>query len=159
MVERGRRAVEDREDPLTEVDHLWIPPEFKRRMKSLGMTVRWIRYTEDYIRQDRRLQSRFQQGWEFVKPDEIPEWKNPPVQEFGKNPSLIVVGDLALAICPKKNTDKIQKASEQRAADLKQAVKNNFREAANKPLNKYTPVFDEGREQVTTGGRATKFGD
>lgn len=159
MVERGTRRVEDRDDPLEEPDHLWIPPEFKKRMKSNGMSVRWLRYTEDYVRSDRRLQSRFQQGWEFVKPEDIPEWKNPPTIEFGKNPSLIVVGDLALAVCPKKITDRLQAISEKKAADLKQAVKNNFREAANKPLNKYTPVYDEGNERVTTGGRQPKFGD
>lgn len=153
---RGERDVENRFDSLEEPDHLWIPPEFKKRMRSAGMTVRWLRYTEDYVRTDRRLQSRFQQGWEFVKPDDIPEWKNPPTTDHGKFTSLIVVGDLALAICPKKTTDRLQAISEKKAADLKQAVKNNFR-STDQRLNKYTPTEDNSRETVATG-RSTNFG-
>lgn len=158
MAERGMRNVESREDPLDEPDHLWIPPAFLKRQKSLGNTVRWLRFTEDYVRMDRRLQMRFQQGWEFVKPDDIPEWKNPPIADFGKFASLIAIGDVALAICPKRITDQLVRMAEKKAADLKAGVKNNFRSSDSK-LNKYTPVSDDSAERTTTGGRATKFGD
>lgn len=160
MSERKTRAEMMRVAVGEEPDPLWVPPLFKKRQEQAGNTVRWIRWTEDISteRIDRRLNLRFQAGWEFVKPGDIPEWELAPTMEHGKFGSMIVVGDVALAICPKEIAEAGQRRSEKKAKDMADAVRQNLR-TSNPQMDRYTPLRDDSKQHVSTGGRPTHFGE
>ena len=147
---RQERAT--RESDWLEVDALWIPPEFKARMEANGFSVRWLRYTEGTDKVDRRLAQRFHRGWQFVKPDQCPEWKEPPTIDFGRFQSLISVGDLALAMCPKSKTEEDNDLAEDRASRMWDAVKSNLQSLNDAKM----PIYDNTK--ISTG-RQTRFAD
>lgn len=155
MSERLSREDTMRDAAWDEPDPLWIPPPFIKRMREHGNVVRWIRFTEGEDRVDRRLAQRFHQGWRFVKPDECPEWEYPPTIEHEKFAHMIAVGDVALCICPKVNSDRAKSIAEKRASDMTEAVRNNLMGQQNKAM----PLQDSSRSFTTTGGKQPRFGD
>tara|TARA_R110000868_G_scaffold109022_2_gene297038 strand:- start:162 stop:611 length:450 start_codon:yes stop_codon:yes gene_type:complete len=134
-----------------QTDDLKLPNAYLTRLKSQGLVYRWLRYTEGTDKQDRRLVSRFNEGWRLVKAEELPEWESPPTGT-GKYAENIILGDLVLAVCPEEKAKDRQERNEARAEEMATAFRKNLMRTSDA---KY-PISDESKIS-STGGRRVNF--
>ena len=78
---------------------LQIPEEVANRFKEKGLVLRWIRVSLKGQYDDQNVQEKQYEGWEFVRPEDVPElsagFQNQTIGSLGK---LVIRGDVALAL-------------------------------------------------------------
>jgi hypothetical protein len=135
-------------------DLFWVPEKWLNRIRLQGLIHRWLRVTEEGGRIDRRLSLRLQEGWKLVKPEECPEWEQPPTGNYGGNYNgIIAVGDAALAVCSREKAFMRKAATERRAVAMESAVREGLKELNTRKM----PVFDESKSSTSIGGRKVEF--
>lgn len=118
-----------------------------------GYSYRWIRFKVVNDDDVQNVSTRMQEGWEFVRPDELGSARDRyETVEHGRYAHLVIKGDVALAKCP---TGKV--AARRRYFQAKSDEQTN---AVDQQLGKLNsakmPLFNESKTEVT-GGRRPKF--
>ena len=66
---RKQRGVYQRQNWLK------IPEEVENRFREKGLVLRWIRVSLKGQYDDQNVQTKQYEGWDFVKPEDVPEMK------------------------------------------------------------------------------------
>ena len=102
---------------------------------------------------DQNVQQRQYEGWEFVRPEDVPEisagFQN---QEYGNLGQLVVRGDVALAANTIENSENYKKHVESFTQQQTEAINRQLM-SKNDPR---MPISNNSRSKVTTG-RPTHF--
>ena len=130
-----------------------IPEEVKSRFTNSDMTLGWLlidtRGNEDY----KNISKKLQQGWEFVKPEEVPEMgASSVVRKEGRYAGVVCRGDIALGKIPtgKLNAKKAYYLNKSR--EMMQAVDAQLMSSNNSSM----PISNTSKSTVT-GGKVPKF--
>lgn len=111
-----------------------------------GITYRWIRYMMRGEDDRKSIMARLAEGWEFVKPEELPaQWRYLPTAEGGKADGVVAVGDLALMKIPTPKAVARQRFYEKKHNDQLNAIKAQMNPDARS--RKYMPMYDESRTE------------
>lgn len=156
------REASEREDyartaEWADPNHLYVPKAVQKRLKEMGQEYKWLRI---HIRGSETenapsLTMREREGWRFLQPDEVPEWKNPPTVPHVKYKSLISVGDVALAVIPTERAEARRRYYQKQNRDMLNSVKG----AMMKHSTSKMPMIDESSGMVTKGAKPTSFAD
>ena len=131
----------------------YIPEVVKERFNNAGMSLGWLRIdsrgNEDY----QNISKKLQQGWEFVKPEEVSEMgSSSVVRKEGRYAGVVCRGDVALGKIPTgkleaKKTHYLNKSRQMMDAVDSQLMRGN---------NATMPISNTSKSSVT-GGRNPKF--
>lgn len=151
-VTRATRQDQARKREWKDPNELDVPEAVKERLNSEGFGLRWIRVIEPetHLPDVKNVYARHREGYEFVTPEDVPEWKFVPGYEVGKFGTLIVVGDLALAKLPLEIDASRKREMRNRTNQLTQAIERELYE--NKQLNDKLPIDNRSRSQAIVGG-------
>lgn len=157
-----QRNVETRELNTREQDMeyrepslLDIPDSVSERFLNQGLTLRWIRVTtrnqEDY----KNVGKKFQEGWQFVTVDEVPELQhNSFVRDEGRYKGAVCRGDLALAKMPIQKAQNRQAYFENQSREMVDAVNQQLMGQSDTRM----PIRNSSKTNVTRG-RTPNFQD
>lgn len=150
---RERNEREYTDFAFEEPDALMIPEEVKDRFLAEGMVLRWIRITVKGKDDIQNVSKRFQDGWQFVDPKDVPEMAHSSiVKDEGRYSGTVCRGDLALAKMPKARADARQAFYENRSREMMDAVNAQLQ----KHNDSRAPVSNNSKSSVVTG-RLPKF--
>ena len=145
-IDRTPRSSETRE--TQEARRPWEPPSLlKTPEPPPGMRYRWIR-TEIRGQEDRKnVMQRFREGYEPVKPNEIPEF-DVPIIDHGKHAGVVGIGGLMLckiddSIARERDTYFANKTDNQMSA-----VDNDLMREEHPAM----PITKSRQSRVTFGG-------
>ena len=132
-----------------------IPDAVKEKFNNSGMTLGWLRIevkgNEDY----QNIGKKQQQGWEFVKPEEVPEMgATSVVRKEGRYTGVVCRGDLALGKIPTFKLEAKKAHYLNKSKEMMDAVNYQLMGDKNNPL----PVSNTSKSSVTKG-RTPKFQD
>jgi len=132
-----------------------IPEMVTNRFSDQGMKLRWIRISlkgqDDY----KNIGKKFQEGWEFVTIDEVPEMQHSSiVKDSGRYEGTVCRGDLALAKMPAARAESRQRHFENVSREMVDAVNAQLMNASDSRM----PIRNNSKTQVTKG-RTPKFQD
>ena len=125
-----------------------IPDAVKEKFNNSGMTLGWLRIEvkgkEDY----QNIGKKQQQGWEFVKPEEVPEMgATSVVRKERRYTGVVCRGDLALGKIPtfklKAKKDHYVKQSK----EMMDAVNSQLMRQSNSTM----PISNTSKSSVTKG--------
>ena len=127
---------------------LELPEEAVELAKSQGITYRWVR--ESVLGQDDKtnVSKRFREGFEVVKPDELPGYHDLPTVDDGRHAGVIGVGGLILCKIDKEIADQRNDFFEQQTNNQMSAVENDLMREENPAM----PISKEIKSRVTFGG-------
>jgi hypothetical protein len=127
---------------------LELPDEAIELAKSQGVTYRWIR--ESVLGQDDKtnVSKRFREGFEVVRPDELPGFHDLPTVDDGRHAGVIGVGGLILCKIDKEIADQRNSFFEQQTQNQMSAVENDLMREENPAM----PISREIKSKVTFGG-------
>ena len=132
---------------------LKIPEEVTNRFKEKGLVLRWIRVSLKGQYDDQNVQEKQYEGWEFVRPEDVPEmsagFQNQTIGSLGK---LVIRGDVALAANTIQNNDDYKQYVEEFTQSQTDAINRQLM-SKNDPR---MPISNNSRSKVTTG-RPTHF--
>ena len=125
-----------------------IPDAVKEKFNNSGMTLGWLRIEvkgkEDY----QNIGKKQQQGWEFVKPEEVPEMgATSVVRKEGRYTGVVCRGDLALGKIP---TFKLQAKKDhyvKQSKEMMDAVNSQLMRQSNSTM----PISNTSKSSVTKG--------
>ena len=142
------RAKEDRPKVWKMPSALELPDEAIELAKSQGVTYRWIR--ESVLGQDDKtnVSKRFREGFEVVRPDELPGFHDLPTVDDGRHTGVIGVGGLILCKIDKEIADQRNDFFEQQTQNQMSAVENDLMREENPAM----PISREIKSKVTFGG-------
>lgn len=127
---------------------LKIQPEVEARFKDKGLTLRWIRISIKGVYDDQNVQQKQYEGWEFVRPEDVPEisagFQN---QEYGNLGQLVVRGDVALAANTIENSENYKKHVEEFTQQQTDAINRQLMSKNDSRM----PISNNSRSKVTTG--------
>ena len=127
---------------------LELPDEAIELAESQGVTYRWIR--ESVLGQDDKtnVSKRFREGFEVVRPDELPGFHDLPTVDDGRHAGVIGVGGLILCKIDKEIADQRNSFFEQQTQNQMSAVENDLMREENPAM----PISREIKSKVTFGG-------
>ena len=127
---------------------LELPEEAVELAKSQGISYRWVR--ESVLGQDDKtnVSKRFREGFEVVKPDELPGYHDLPTVDDGRHAGVIGVGGLILCKIDKEIADQRNDFFEQQTNNQMSAVENDLMREENPAM----PISKEIKSRVTFGG-------
>jgi len=127
---------------------LELPDEAIELAESQGVTYRWIR--ESVLGQDDKtnVSKRFREGFEVVRPDELPGFHDLPTVDDGRHAGVIGVGGLILCKIDKDIADQRNNFFEQQTQNQMTAVENDLMREENPAM----PISREIKSKVTFGG-------
>jgi hypothetical protein len=127
---------------------LELPEEAIKVAESQGITYRWIR--ESVLGQDDKtnVSKRFREGFEVVRPDELPGFHDLPTVDDGRHAGVIGVGGLILCKIDKEIADQRNEFFEQQTSNQMSAVENDLMREENPAM----PISREVKSKVTFGG-------
>lgn len=132
-----------------------IPEMITDRFSEQGMKLRWIRISlkgqDDY----KNIGKKFQEGWQFVTIDEVPEMQHSSiVKDSGRYEGTVCRGDLALAKMPIAKAESRQRHFENVSREMVDAVNAQLMNSNDSRM----PIRNNSKTQVTKG-RTPKFQD
>ena len=127
---------------------LELPEEAVELAKSQGISYRWVR--ESVLGQDDKtnVSKRFREGFEVVRPDELPGYHDLPTVDDGRHAGVIGVGGLILCKIDKEIADQRNDFFEQQTNNQMTAVENDLMREENPSM----PISKEIKSRVTFGG-------
>ena len=142
------RAKDDRPKVWKMPSALELPEEAIELAESQGLTYRWIR--ESILGQDDKtnVSKRFREGFEPVRPDELPGFHDLPTVDDGRHAGVIGVGGLILCIIDKTIADQRNDFFEQQTQNQMTAVENDLMREENPSM----PISSKMSSKVTFGG-------
>ena len=142
------RAKDDRPKVWKMPSALELPEEAIELAESQGLTYRWIR--ESILGQDDKtnVSKRFREGFEPVRPDELPGFHDLPTVDDGRHAGVIGVGGLILCKIDKTIADQRNDFFEQQTQNQMTAVENDLMREENPAM----PISKEIKSRVTFGG-------
>jgi len=142
------RAKDDRPKVWKMPSALELPDEAIELAESQGLTYRWIR--ESILGQDDKtnVSKRFREGFEPVRPDELPGFHDLPTVDDGRHAGVIGVGGLILCKIDKNIADQRNDFFEQQTQNQMTAVENDLMREENPAM----PISREVKSKVTFGG-------
>ena len=150
---RESKAREEVEYTFEEQDVLHIPEAVINRFLDEGMTLGWLRITikgqEDYKYIGRKLQ----EGWDFVKSEDVPELGSTSVvRDEGRYAGAVWRGDIALGKIPTRIYEARSKHYRKKSDELMEAVNSQLMRGNNSRM----PISNTSKTQ-TIKGRTPKF--
>ena len=132
-----------------------IPEEVKSRFTNSDMTLGWLRIdtkgSEDY----KNISKKLQQGWEFVKPEEVPEMgASSVVRKEGRYAGIVCRGDVALGKIPTAKLTAKRRHYQNKANELMDAVNSQLMSQNNSRM----PISNNSKSTVIKG-RQPNFQD
>ena len=132
-----------------------IPEEVKSRFTNSDMTLGWLRIdtrgNEDY----KNISKKLQQGWEFVKPEEVPEMgASSVVRKEGRYAGIVCRGDVALGKIPTAKLTAKRRHYQNKANELMDAVNSQLMSQNNSRM----PISNNSKSTVIKG-RQPNFQD
>ena len=142
------RAKDDRPKVWKMPSALELPDEAIELAESQGLTYRWIR--ESILGQDDKtnVSKRFREGFEVVRPEELPGFHDLPTVDDGRHAGVIGVGGLILCKIDKEIADQRNEFFEQQTNNQMSAVENDLMREENPAM----PISREIKSKVTFGG-------
>lgn len=142
------RAKDDRPKVWKMPSALELPDEAIELAESQGLTYRWIR--ESILGQDDKtnVSKRFREGFEPVRPDELPGFHDLPTVDDGRHAGVIGVGGLILCKIDKNIADQRNNFFEQQTQNQMTAVENDLMREENPSM----PISSKMSSKVTFGG-------
>jgi len=142
------RAKDDRPKVWKMPSALELPDEAIELAESQGLTYRWIR--ESILGQDDKtnVSKRFREGFEPVRPDELPGFHDLPTVDDGRHAGVIGVGGLILCKIDKNIADQRNDFFEQQTQNQMTAVENDLMREENPSM----PISSKMSSKVTFGG-------
>jgi len=144
---RKQRGVYERQNWLK------IPEEVENRFREKGLVLRWIRVSLKGQYDDQNVQTKQYEGWDFVKPEDVPEmsagFQN---QAAGSLGNLVIRGDVALAA----NTIESNDGYKQHVDEFTQSQTDAINRQLMSKNDPRMPISNNSRSKVTTG-RPTHF--
>jgi hypothetical protein len=142
------RAKDDRPKVWKMPSALELPDEAIELAESQGLTYRWIR--ESILGQDDKtnVSKRFREGFEPVRPDELPGFHDLPTVDDGRHAGVIGVGGLILCKIDKNIADQRNDFFEQQTQNQMTAVENDLMREENPAM----PISSRMSSKVTFGG-------
>ena len=142
------RAKDDRPKVWKMPSALELPDEAIELAESQGLTYRWIR--ESILGQDDKtnVSKRFREGFEPVRPDELPGFHDLPTVDDGRHAGVIGVGGLILCKIDKNIADQRNDFFEQQTQNQMAAVENDLMREENPSM----PISSKMSSKVTFGG-------
>ena len=142
------RAKDDRPKVWKMPSALELPEEAIELAESQGLTYRWIR--ESILGQDDKtnVSKRFREGFEPVRPDELPGFHDLPTVDDGRHAGVIGVGGLILCKIDKTIADQRNDFFEQQTQNQMTAVENDLMREENPSM----PISSKMSSKVTFGG-------
>ena len=110
----------------------YIPEVVKERFSNAGMSFGWLRIdsrgNEDY----QNISKKLQQGWEFVKPEEVTEMgASSVVRKEGRYAGVVCRGDIALGKIPTVKLEAKRRFYRNKANEMLEAVNSQLMNASN----------------------------
>jgi len=129
---------------------LELPEEAVEIAKSQGIVYRWVR--ESIAGQDDKtnVSKRFREGFEPVRPEELPGYHDLPIVDDGRHAGIIGVGGLILCKIPKEIADQRNEYFENQTNNQMTAVENDLMREENPAM----PISREMKSRVTFGGES-----
>ena len=142
------RAKDDRPKVWKMPSALELPDEAIELAESQGLTYRWIR--ESILGQDDKtnVSKRFREGFEPVRPDELPGFHDLPTVDDGRHAGVIGVGGLILCKIDKNIADQRNDFFEQQTQNQMTAVENDLMREENPEM----PISSRMSSKVTFCG-------
>ena len=142
------RAKDDRPKVWKMPSALELPEEAIELAESQGLTYRWIR--ESILGQDDKtnVSKRFREGFEPVRPNELPGFHDLPTVDDGRHAGVIGVGGLILCKIDKTIADQRNDFFEQQTQNQMTAVENDLMREENPSM----PISSKMSSKVTFGG-------
>jgi hypothetical protein len=142
------RAKDDRPKVWKMPSALELPDEAIELAESQGLTYRWIR--ESILGQDDKtnVSKRFREGFEPVRPNELPGFHDLPTVDDGRHAGVIGVGGLILCKIDKTIADQRNDFFEQQTQNQMTAVENDLMREENPSM----PISSKMSSKVTFGG-------
>ena len=142
------RAKDDRPKVWKMPSALELPDEAIELAESQGLTYRWIR--ESILGQDDKtnVSKRFREGFEPVRPDELPGFHDLPTVDDGRHAGVIGVGGLILCKIDKDIADQRNNFFEKQTQNQMTAVENDLMREENPSM----PISSKMSSKVTFGG-------
>ena len=130
-----------------------IPEEVVNRFANEGMSLGWLRLTVKGKEDVSHIGRKMQEGWEFVKKEEVPEMEHSSVvRDEGRYTGAICRGDVALGKIPTGRIDARKAYYKDKTDSLMEAVNSQLM----KNNNSRMPISNSSKSQ-TIRGRTPKF--
>ena len=130
-----------------------IPEEVVNRFANEGMSLGWLRLTVKGKEDVSHIGRKMQEGWEFVKKEEVPEMEHSSVvRDEGRYAGAVCRGDVALGKIPTGRIEAKRKYYEDKTDSLMKAVDSQLMRGNNSRM----PISNTSRSE-TVRGRTPKF--
>jgi len=153
---KNTRAKAARKVEYQPASELKIDPEVEYKFKQEGFKLRWLRYQDANSEDHRNLARRSREGYELVKPEELPEDFVANLDEYEsskRRQSFVTIGDLALAKVPIELAESRKKYYVDQALDAEDAINREIRENGGGTV----PVENSSRSSESTGSKSARF--
>ena len=125
-----------------------IPEEVVNRFANEGMSLGWLRLTVKGKEDVSHIGRKMQEGWEFVKKEEVPEMEHSSVvRDEGRYTGAICRGDVALGKIPTGRIEARKTYYKQKSDSLMQAVNSQLMRGNNSSM----PISNSSKTTVTKG--------
>ena len=130
-----------------------IPEEVVNRFANEGMSLGWLRLTVKGKEDVSHIGRKMQEGWEFVKKEEVPEMEHSSVvRDEGRYTGAICRGDVALGKIPTGRIEARKTYYKQKSDSLMQAVNSQLMKTGDSRM----PISNTSKTQ-TIRGKTPKF--
>ena len=130
-----------------------IPEEVVNRFANEGMSLGWLRLTVKGKEDVSHIGRKMQEGWEFVKKEEVPEMEHSSVvRDEGRYTGAICRGDVALGKIPTGRIEARKTYYKQKSDSLMQAVNRQLMKTGDSRM----PISNTSKTQ-TIRGKTPKF--
>ena len=130
-----------------------IPEEVVNRFANEGMSLGWLRLTVKGKEDVSHIGRKMQEGWEFVKKEEVPELEHSSVvRDEGRYTGAICRGDVALGKIPTGRIEARKTYYKQKSDSLMQAVNSQLMNTGDSRM----PISNTSKTQ-TIRGKTPKF--
>ena len=130
-----------------------IPEEVVNRFANEGMSLGWLRLTVKGKEDVSHIGRKMQEGWEFVKKEEVPEMEHSSVvRDEGRYTGAICRGDVALGKIPTGRIEARKAYYKDKTDSLMQAVNSQLMKTGDSRM----PISNTSKTQ-TIRGKTPKF--
>jgi len=127
----------------------WVPPStLEAPQPEEGWHHRWVRYEFRGVSDDKNVNGRIRQGYEFVRADEYQDRLDLPAISDGRYKGYIGVGGLVLMRCPTEIKQQRDAHFRSQTDGLMESVDNNLM----KDEHPNMPIHKERQSRVSFGG-------
>ena len=149
---RENETREETEYVFEEPDATYIPSEVEKRFKQQDMSLGWLRILLNGQDDYQEIGKKQQQGWEFVKPEEVPEMgATSVVREEGRYAGVVSRGDIALGKIPTVKLEAKRRFYRNKANEMLEAVNSQLMNSSNSKM----PISNSSKSRTFKGRTPT----